>query len=304
MYKAILVPLDGSPLAERALPHAEKLAAEAGARLVLMRAARVPPFAAGDAAEVQLAVMDEAEEYLATLRAAYAERGIAVETAAPYGDPAQWIVDEVSLRGIDAIVMATHGRSGLSHLALGSVAESVLAHSPVPVLVIRAGSDDRAPAADPARVIVPLDGSTFAEAALAAAHDLAETIGAEVVLATTVIPPQAPVTDGFGHVISYVDQELEAQRAIAAAYLGGVAQRFAAEHGIPRPRTVVTVGDPATAMADVAAAEGAAYVVMSTHGRTGLRRALLGSVAGEVLRHGSTPLLLVRPAPARAKAAA
>lgn len=295
MYRAILVPLDGSALAERALPYAEALAQVSGAHLVLMRAAHTRAFPLGDITETQIAAMKEVEDYLEAQRQAFAERNVVVETAAPYGDPATWIVEEVPTRDIDVIVMATHGRSGLNHLTHGSVAESVLARSPVPVLLVRAWEAAQVPPATLPRILVPLDGSEFAEAALPAAHQLAAATKADVILATAVIPPVYPVLSEYGDVLRYVDQEIDAQRAIAATYLDGVADRYAAEYGAPRPRTAIEIGDPAVTMARLALDERADYLVMATHGRTGLTRALFGSVTGRVLRNGSTPLLLVSP---------
>jgi nucleotide-binding universal stress UspA family protein len=137
--KTILVPLDGSIVAEAALKPAVKLAREAGATLILLRAAEAHPGPMGDVVEAQVQVMREAEEYLAAARARVTAAGVAnVEVSAWYGPPAEAIVEAARHRHADLIVMSSHGRSGVARLVLGSVAESVLRATAVPILLIRA----------------------------------------------------------------------------------------------------------------------------------------------------------------------
>jgi nucleotide-binding universal stress UspA family protein len=135
----ILVPLDGSVLAETALPEALELARERGARLLLVRAAEAHTPVAVDPTQAQVRVVQEAEAYLASVKARLAATGMTdIETSVWYGSPAYAIVEAARLRRADLIVMTTHGRTGLGRLILGSVAESVLRGTTTPILLLRA----------------------------------------------------------------------------------------------------------------------------------------------------------------------
>src|SRR6266702_4225031 len=192
MYKSILVPLDGSPLAEAALPFAESLAERAGASLVLVRATHAHPTLGNNAPEQQREIAG-AEDYLTILAKELAGRGFSVQTGVPYGgSAAAWIVEEVSMRDADLVVMATHDRSGADRWLHGSVAEAVVSRATAPVLLIRARSSPRAIERfgdQPPVLVVALDGSPLAEAALPGASDLARTLGGRIVLVTVVPTP-------------------------------------------------------------------------------------------------------------------
>jgi nucleotide-binding universal stress UspA family protein len=139
----ILVPLDGSMLAEAALSTAVDLAEEDGATISLLRGAEAFSRPGADPVEAQIMAVREAEEYLAAVVRRLADKGIGrVETHVWYGPAAAAIVEAAAVQKADLIVMSTHGRSGLGRLVLGSVTESVLRGTPVPILVIRA---ERAP---------------------------------------------------------------------------------------------------------------------------------------------------------------
>ena len=135
----ILVPLDGSLLAEGAIQTAAGLARESGAALVLLRAAEAHTLPGADPTDAQVAVVREAEEYLTAVAARLGEEGVkGVETSVWYGPPATAIIEAARLQKGDLIVMTTHGRSGLGRLILGSVAESVLRGTTTPILLLRA----------------------------------------------------------------------------------------------------------------------------------------------------------------------
>lgn len=134
----ILVPLDGSALAEAALPQAMELATSTGAKLLLVRAAEAHTLPGADPTDAQIKVVSEAEEYLAQVQERLAAQGIkAVETSVWYGPAAYAIVEAARLAKADLIAMTTHGRSGLGRLILGSVAASVLRGTTTPILLIR-----------------------------------------------------------------------------------------------------------------------------------------------------------------------
>ena len=297
MFSTLVVPLDGSELAERALPYAVRFAAERGGRLVLVRAALGPPPSGLDWERQQLAVMDEATAYLAGVAEKVATR-VPVSTAPVYGHAADEILAAVGQFDADSIVMATHGRTGLAHLLYGSVAEAVLARSPVPVFVVHARPGE-APAppfnSASARVMVPLDGSAFAEAVLPAALEIVGDAG-ELVLTSVAAPPDHVERDERGRVLAYLDQQEEAITREAVDYLRGIQAKLRQQRPELHVTLDVRIGDPAAGIAIAEVARGADLVVMATHGRTGLRRALKGSVAGDVLATGSVPVLLVSPA--------
>jgi nucleotide-binding universal stress UspA family protein len=140
--KTILVPLDGSTLAEGALAPAVDLARDYGAKLVLMRAAEAHALPLADPTEAQVEAVRGAEDYLAGARARVTRAGVAeVDTAVWYGPPAEAIVEAARYRDANLIVMSSHGRSGLGRLVLGSVAETVLRATEIPILLIRPGHE-------------------------------------------------------------------------------------------------------------------------------------------------------------------
>jgi nucleotide-binding universal stress UspA family protein len=136
----ILVPLDGSTLAEAALSTAREFAERDGSTISLLRAAEGMTLPGGDTVEAQVTAVREAEEYLAAVVRRLEGKGIRrIETHVWYGPPATAIVEAAAVQKADLIVMSTHGRSGLGRLVLGSVAESVLRGTTAPILIVRAG---------------------------------------------------------------------------------------------------------------------------------------------------------------------
>ena len=279
MFGCLVVPLDGSELAEQALPYAVRLAKVGRGRLVLFRDTPMPA-ASGviDVRQYQAETHAEAEHYLASVADRISSM-VPVDTVTSIAHtPAEGILHTATRHPADAIVMATHGRGGLSHLLYGSVAEAVLATSHVPVFLVHArpGEATSAPF-DPvaARLMVPLDGSSLAEAALSTAVEFLGPAG-ELVLAS--------VVDAQG-----------GEEAETREYLNGVARRLRHENPGMHVSTEVRLGDPAVSLALAVAERHVDLVVMATHGRTGIKRAVVGSVAGGVLRNASSPLLLVGP---------
>jgi len=194
MLNNILVPLDGSSLAEAALPYAEAIARRTGASLTLVRNAQHRSLL-GDLAYLDVQqTIEQAEDYLASLADRLTARGFTVQTGVPFGGTAaDWILDEIALRHADMVVMATHDRVGPDRWVRGSVAESVVHRSTIPVMLVRAGDSESLAARfgeRPPVLVVPLDGSELAEAALPFARGLAQILAAEVKL-VGVLPHQA-----------------------------------------------------------------------------------------------------------------
>jgi nucleotide-binding universal stress UspA family protein len=281
MLQNILVPLDGSPVGESALPYAVALAGRSGARLTLVRAAHIPPLTI-DKGTAQARALSEAEAYLRLHADELRARDYVVDTSAPYGaSAADWIVEEAGLRHADLIVMGTHDRVGPDRWLHGSVAEAVVSRSPVPVLLIHAADgmrpfehfDWRQPA-----LVVPLDGSELAEAALPVAIDLARSVNGRVILVSVLPEPGKLEPHPGGYLEAYVERLTRAAVPV---------------------ESFIRTGEPAAQIGLVAHEQNAAAVVMATHGRTGLVRTVLGSIAGQVVHCSPSPVLLVRPSEPR-----
>jgi nucleotide-binding universal stress UspA family protein len=283
----VLVPLDGSPLAERALPYAKALAAAFRAPLVLAMAIdsprttfRLRPGAADDEAMHQLRA--GADAYL---RGIVEKSGVAAEPVLREGEAAAEITALAAERGARMIVMTTHGRSGPSRWLRGSTAGGVMRDAPVPVVAI--GPEVPAAAGDVAisRIAVPLDGSPAGELALAPAHELAQACGAKVVLVRA-MSPAAMVYPEFmpPHYVTDLDREIDAS---VNAYLAEQAKE------IDAAETRALLGPTADVLIDFVSKAEIDMVVMTTHGRSGIARAALGSVADRMLQCAA-PVMFVR----------
>lgn len=285
MVQTILVPLDGSALAERALTHATGLARADGARLVIFHVRS----AYGARGEQRV----DPEKVAASL----SQQGLAAEglTYDQYvGGRGGVIAEAASDQGADLIVMSTHGRTGPGRWFYGSVAADVLHHATVPMLMIPARGDHPWPSGRPTTILVPLDGSHFAEQALEPARALARE---GTLLLLHVVDP---LISGYVAEEGDVDPVRQSVLDDAESYLRDVAARLRAA-GAP-VMTRVLVGAPGDVIAAEACAWGADLVAMATHGRTGLARLMLGSVAAGVLQRAETPVLFVRPVVSGAEA--
>lgn len=286
--RTILVPLDGSPLAEQALLPACRLARQAGGSLVLLRAV------AGSATPALVAV-DEAEAYLRPLRESVTRQGFLVHAQAATGDPVDAILVAANMYGVDLIAMGTHGRSAVARFLLGSVAEQVLHRSALPVLLTRPSSAPVVQAASPfRRILVPLDGTACAEAALTYVIQEGLVPAAEVVLLRAVSPAYPPGMPGMrehmaGGAIAHVQMDLEQRQAAAHHYLDDLAGHYL--RGIPH-RAHVVIDHAARAILDVAAVQDIDLVVMVTHGRAEIGR-LGHGCTGTLLHHATLPTLLL-----------
>ena len=138
MLSRILVPLDGSPLAEVVFSQVIELATLRKAEIVLLRVALAHTILGTDPVEAQVRVVEEAQAYLAKIEARLVAQGLAVKSVVRYGHAADEILDQARTGGTELIAMSTHGRGGVRRWVLGSVAETVVRHSPVPVLLVRA----------------------------------------------------------------------------------------------------------------------------------------------------------------------
>jgi nucleotide-binding universal stress UspA family protein len=313
MQSKILVPLDGSPLAETVLPRAAALAQATSSVVVLTRVS-APVMVAPPTAwtiptpligyENTLHDMDLARDYLTDVALRLKNAGVVVETTGLDGDPAASIVAYTEEHPeVTMIAMATHGRSGLSRWVLGSVAEKVLHAAPVPLLLVRPNGplDPAAPLPDIRTILVPLDGSIFAEQALESAYGIARTTGAALLLVSALPVPDDMAATDSGMTPSPVAVQYEAEAAQLTGYLEQQVQRLRMAGLVVE--TQIVNGHPADAILRAGAAAHADLIVMATHGRSGLQRLWLGSVAMKVVQGATLPVLLVRAREAAVPAA-
>ena len=302
-FRRIVVPLDGSHVAERALPYAEELARLLNASLHLVRVtdplrpdSPLANLLALDAMSLDVWLEGErvaAREYLDQLQTDLRQRQMTVTVEHLDGSTVNALLS--STRPGDLLVMATHGRGGPARWFLGSTAEAVVRRATVPVFLVRA-DDDAAPQPDFRRIVVPIDGSARAEEALPIAQDLASRLAIPVHLITVIDVSGTVALDIAVAAISaerleetMVEVLTEAERDIAHA-----CQRLG-DAGIAIT-TDVLHGDPDLVIP--AATQPGDLIVMTTHGRSGPARWFLGSVAEAVVRRSTVPVLLLRAAEA------
>jgi nucleotide-binding universal stress UspA family protein len=291
----IVVPLDGSELAERALPYALGLARAANATVTLVRAAVALPLPGFDAWESVELAQEEARKDLEEIAVRARTTGIPIETHTVFGEPSRVIQEVVEDRGADLVVMSTHGRSGLGRWFYGSVVDQFLRRTTRPVLLVPASCWKRWPEGDKFRVLVPLDGSDLSEEALAPAAELAHALGGKLVLVRVLEPKPEPRVAWLAGlpIIEEVDADIERRVEDARIYLREVADRNGAADHVAD--LIVEEGNPDDLIAQVARDVGAHAIVMATHGRTGLARVVVGSVALATLQRACVPVLMVRP---------
>ncbi len=323
MLARILVPLDGSALAERALPVAARLARASGGKLLLLRVYQVMPseFTPELVVGNDTGDLREARAYLARVSGRADLAGIPIEPVALGGAVARAILNMAAAYEADTIVMTSHGRSGFTRRALGSVAEYVVRHTPAPTLVLR-GEQIAAQAEPLAPGVVwlgyiGLDGSELAGRALEPAARLLRALAgagpAEARLLTVVRPP-APEDTARGGArdrnqrLEQADATLRAaaarletgdlsQYAVRARWAAVEAADTASALAIAaeRPERVLWRVDETRAGEEIApgAGEGTRLIALATRGGASLRRWALGSVTEHVLEGSRLPLLIV-----------
>lgn len=281
MFREILVPLDGTYLAGRAVAYAVALAHVWKSRVALYHWS--PPRTAARHAGAERQAMLQLE----ALASQCESTGLTVEMIVDHGaydHLAAAIAEAVRERSVGLIVMATHGQGGVEDAFMGSSVERVVRGADVPVLVIPAEQDQPWERDRDLRVLVPLDGSELSEVALGTARTLLADFEGTLVLARAVDPDaergdQDALTRGIAHARDYIAR-------IGSAF---------ADSGL-RVQQVIEVGAPAVALEKAAASHDVDVIVIGTHARGGLERLVKGSVTGALLGRAARPVLVV-PAP-------
>lgn len=305
MYHSIMIPLDGYPTAERAIPVAARLARNSGARLHFAQVVDLfsfPPYVKGppDSSWWNGGAIRLAEDYLSNLAVhAISEFGIDVSTEVLEQPIAASLLKHAEQIQADLIVTTTHGKSGWQRMWLGSISDELARSSSCPTLFLRAAEVVPAERVNDRfeQILVPLDGSILSEAALPAVVSLARAENAQITLLTVARLRAVPMSAlaAAGDTRAAVMFDLRAAEQDARDYLEMIAEGLEAD-GFATRREVLTGADsPAVEILDYARGHNIDVITMSTHGEGGVRRLLLGSVADKVLRASPKPVLLIRP---------
>jgi nucleotide-binding universal stress UspA family protein len=292
MFEKILLPLDGSELAEIVLPYGEELARRLGSELILFRVREQESMDYERIHQMYLDRLAEATEHnLQKGLPAGAEVRVTTEVGA--GHPAENICKLVEKDNISLIIMAAVSVSGLQvGKMLGSVTDHVCRTVPIPVMLIRPKNIQRIGGRERliTRLLLPLDGSDLSKLALPVTEELATKLGASIILFQMVNLAHPYATDGT-YIIDYGKLNEEEENRVRAEM--AEQEKELREKHLDASYRVVAGNDAAGGIIEMGRNVGADLVVMSTHGRSGWRRWVFGSVAEKVLRSADMPLLLV-----------
>ena len=299
MYKKILVPLDGSKTAENALPLARFLARRLELPVQLLGVIDVTELARSVSAAEGLYLdglvafeTRTSEEYLAKIAKTFS--GVGVQWLVARGKAADVIIETAAADEATLIAMATHGRSGLNRFLLGSVAEKILRGTASPLLLVRAteGAETEGEAAFKS-IVVPLDGSETAESVLPAVVEMAQRLDSEVVLFRAYNVSHRIYGGDDGRDPAIVADLIGGIRRAARDYLEKKTAELR-ERGVKKVRYILNEGLSADQIIALARQTPDNLIVMGSHGRSGIKRWVLGSVTETVVRHSGDPVLVLR----------
>ena len=302
-FDTLLIPTDGSEPAEAAARRGFDLAEalEASVHVLSVADSSIATGAgyAGDSPSIRRRLREQADGRASTLRETATERGLEATAATREGIPAREIVDYADENGVDAIVIGTSGRGGVTRAIVGSVADKVVRTASVPVVTITADAarrDERTTGID--SILLPTDGSDAATEAVDRALDLAPPLEATVHLLSVVDDELASTLEA----VSGADVDAADLRERAQANLESLAADLRARDLDLEVVTATTTGRPAAEIVDYADEHDVDAIVLGTHGRGGFERLVVGSVADRVMRTASVPVVTVRPTPTNAEA--
>lgn len=303
MFDKIIVPLDGSLLSEQIVPYAGALAKGMHIPVQLLHVVDPNIERVDDPQEIAHPVFyDQLLEHRQTWAKVYLQgvtqrleaNGIVAEPRVVVGVPEHEIVEIAG--GAQLVAMATHGRAGIERMVMGSVADKVLHEGKMPLLLFHPRNHRAATTGSPRTIVVALDGSVFAERALALAQYMARAVGARLLLVRVVVPAYsyALATPEVVAVGTYTDA-MTLARTETRSYLAYLEERVRDMRGTGlEVQSLMLEGHPAHELVRLASTTPDSLMVMTTHGRSGIPRAILGSVADQVVRRAGTPVLLLR----------
>ncbi len=296
MFKKMLVPLDGSELSEVTFKYAKELAGRfSGLEVILLHVCRDK-----DTVGMHRTYIESSADKIRTdVEKSSGNKGIIVRGELLTGVPADEILRFANVNKIDLVLMASHGRSGVSRWAMGSVAYKVLRQVKVPVLMVRAGIEDAIihDQLPERRILVALDGTKSAEGILSEVEILGRQWGKDVVqiILVRVCEPSTVSSDYPSDLDvsweAHVQQENLKCKLVAGAYLANVEKRFR-EAGF-KVRSELPLGNPAQEIVNASVNNRANLIAMIMHGRSGISRWAYGNTAEEVMMGARTPILLV-----------
>jgi len=303
MFDSIVVPVDGSVFGELALPVALGIACKTGGEVRIVTVitplpSMQPPVDGDRQAEVESLDLarEKAAAYLAELQKRMILSGcdVPISCHVEVGPVVEKLEDHSRSARADLLVLTTHGRGPLQRAWLGSVADTLVRRTPCPILAVRPREGERAEPREVEfrHILVTLDGSPESREVLPLARAVAHRFGSRITL-LRIIPPPFPLSSPY---IPHAAQEFRghaAETEAAHAVLEKEAASLAAE-GF-RVEVESRLGaHPAQGILDMAADAGVDLIAMATHGRGGVSRLILGSVADKVIRGGTVPVLLHR----------
>jgi nucleotide-binding universal stress UspA family protein len=305
MYRALMVPLDGSTFSRHAIPWALALAQPAGAVVHLVRVLR------RDGIETPNAVLldaDVARDQRTTRQESIRDlahrlsigTGVSFVAAIEAGDPERELTEYATSNAIDLVVMSTHGRGGLARALLGSVSDGLIRRGLLPVLLIRPNEHDpgeHEPAAV-SDVLVPLDESRDGEQVVDHAVEICALTGAACVLLHVELLVPVSAVAAFGDnprptAVPREQSDTEISHARVADRLASIADRFGTG-SVPVSTAIVQDTDAASGILKYCRSHPVSLIAMTTHGLQGLDRALVGSAATTLIRQTALPMLVVR----------
>ena len=294
MFEHIVVPLDGSGIAEAALSYVAPLASRLGSRVVLLHA-NDDPYADMFGAELVVRTEDKqtsASAYLQGVAERLTSAGIDCTSQAEVGTPSAVILRYVDEHSPDLVAMSTHGRSGFRRMVVGSITSTILPRAQTPLLVVHPTGNDIPPDTSFESLIVPLDMSSRSEDVLSLAGELADALGLAMTL-TTCIPSASQIyTGSVPEVYPYPDDFVQQAQDASDEYLEQLSEDLKGSRGIDVHWETLE-GSPASRIVEFAQGQANGLITMCTQGRTGLGRWVLGSVTDAVIRLGNTPVLVV-----------
>jgi len=299
MYTKILIPLDGSKTAEKVLPYARFVAGALKLPIELLAVVDIVEMAthisADQARYLDTMIADSVrsgEQYLREIARTFPN---GTKCTVEKGQPEQVIIETAAADKGTLITMATHGRSGMNRWLLGSVTEKVLRGGTNAMLLVRATEEAKEVGANLKSIVVPLDGSELAEGVLPAVAELAKTLKLTVVLFRAYNIPYSAYAGGEGYYAVNYNELLAAMRDEAVDYLEKKAEAVK-KMGIAEVSCVAKEGFAADEIISLARQSPDKLIAMCTHGRSGVKRWMIGSVTETVVRHSAGPILVVRAA--------
>jgi len=291
MLERILIPLDGSKLSDASLGHGVELAGAFGSELHLLGVCEGPDEKHHRLMQAYL------EKNAEVMRGSASGKPLNVRTVVLCGEPAGRIIEYAARERVNLLITVTHGHTGIMPWTMGSTANKIVHGAQVPVLLLRAAEVKKGGPQKSifAKMLLPLDGSPAGETAVPLVLEIAAGLKSEVTLLSVVESSQRVHTIGGLDFIRFPEQEVEKTKHDMSGYLECAVKRFR-DRGIETRRELRS-GHAAEEILKSAKAAGAQLVAMSSHGKSGLREWVFGSVSNKVLHAGKTHLLLVKPAP-------